>query len=100
MVQYNLKAQKGKMCMSGLSSTFDRSRVITESIQLAKSKRFCFYIAMSTVKMSEIVFSSFQHFLLDLAEQNPIKLTQPWQEDVTSLATTQIPSSIKFCHFP
>lgn len=77
MVQYNLKAQKGQMCMSGLLSTFDRSRVITESIQLAKSKRFCFYIVMSTVKMSEIVFSSFQHFLLDLAEQNPIKLTQP-----------------------
>lgn len=59
MVQYNPKAQKDKMCMSGLSSTFDRFRVIIVSIQLAKSKRFCLNIVLSIVKMCEIVFSSF-----------------------------------------
>lgn len=40
--------------MSGLSFTFDRFRV--ESLQLAKSKRFRFYIVLFTVKMSEHCF--------------------------------------------
>lgn len=43
------------MCMSGLSSTFDRFRVVIES---PKSKRFCLNIVLSIVKMREIVFSS------------------------------------------